>query len=134
METNSSSNNYILNLLIKTYKRPIPGLFNYGPISTIKSKIVLDEDACLIRKTDEIITMKKNPFMLSNEEIYLFNVNNDTEGNFFLESSSHYISGLKGRIWYIIKNDPDKSKNAGLTRTIINDDYYLCNNDVIKLG
>ena len=61
----------------------IPGLFNYGPISTIKSKIVLDEDACLIRKTDEIITMKKNPFMLSNDEIYLFNVNNDTEGNFF---------------------------------------------------
>ena len=51
-----------------------------------------------------------------------------------MESSSHYISGLKGRIWYIIKNDPDKGKNAGLTRTIINDDYYLCNNDVIKLG
>ena len=134
METYSSSDNYILNLCIKIYREPVPGLFSYEPISTIKSKIVLDDDACLIRKRDEIIAMKKDPFMLSYDEIYLFNVNNDIEGNFFLESSSHYISGLKDRIWYLIKSDPDKSQDTDTAIPIINDDYYLCNNDVIKLG
>ena len=134
MEAYSSNDNYILNLCIKIYREPVPGLFSYEPISTIKSKIVLDDDACLIRKGDEIIAMKKDPFMLSYDEIYLFNVNNDIEGNFFLESSSHYISGLKDRIWYLIKSDPDKRQDTDIAIPIINDDYYLCNNDVIKLG
>ena len=48
--------------------------------------------------------------------------------------SQKNINDLSNKIWYILKNDPIKSNNSNQVIINTNDDYYLCKNDVIKLG
>ena len=44
------------------------------------------------------------------------------------------MNELTYKIWYILNNEPNKSNDSDIIIPNINYDYYLCNNDVIKLG
>ena len=51
-----------------------------------------------------------------------------------IQPSQNNINELSNKIWYVLKNDPNKSNNSKQVVNNTNDDYYLCKNDVIKLG
>jgi hypothetical protein len=79
---------------------------------------------------------------LKQDEELLFNVKNDYKDEYALENevpiriqpTEKNINDLSNKIWYVLKNDPNQSNQSNQTITNTNDDYYLCKNDVIKLG
>ena len=132
---------FVLSLCTKTWVRDSHGLFDYESNQTKHLNAILAESISLIRRKHEITTLN-NPFMLSKEEELLFNVRHDDVNQFYLENAvpkriqptQENINDLSNKIWYILKNDPIKSNNSNQVVTNTNDDYYLCKNDVIKLG
>ena len=132
---------FVLSLCTKTWIRDSHGLFDYESNQTKHLNAILAESISLIRRKHEITTLN-NPFMLSKEEELLFNVRHDEVNQFYLENkvpkriqpTQENINDLSNKIWYILKNDPIKSNNSNQVVTNTNDDYYLCKNDVIKLG
>ena len=136
-----SNEKFVLSLCTKTWVRDSHGLFDYESNQTKHLNAILAESISLIRRKHEITTLN-NPFMLSKEEELLFNVRHDDVNQFYLENAvpkriqptQENINDLSNKIWYILKNDPIKSNNSNQVVTNTNDDYYLCKNDVIKLG
>ena len=132
---------FVLSLCTKTWIRDSHGLFDYESSQTKHLNAILAESICLVRRKHEIMTLN-NPFMLNNEEELLFNVRHDDVNKYYLENTvpkriqptQKNINDLSNKIWYLLKNDPIKSNNSNQVVTNTNDDYYLCKNDVIKLG
>ena len=132
---------YVLSLCTKTWVRDSHGLFDYESNQTKHLNAILAESVYITRKKHEIKTVN-NPKQLQEEEELLFNVRHDDINKFVLESpvpvriqpSQKNINELSNKIWYILKNDPIKSNNSNQVIINTNDDYYLCKNDVIKLG
>ena len=132
---------YVLSLCTKTWVRDSHGLFDYESNQTKHLNAILAESVFITRKKHEIKTVN-NPKQLQEEEELLFNVRHDDINKFVLESpvpvriqpSQKNINELSNKIWYILKNDPIKSNNSNQVIINTNDDYYLCKNDVIKLG
>ena len=132
---------YVLSLCTKTWVRDSHGLFDYESNQTKHLNAILAESIYIARKKHEIMTVN-NPKQLQDEEELLFNVRHDDINKFVLESpvpvriqpNQKNINELSNKIWYILKNDPIKSNNSNQVIINTNDDYYLCKNDVIKLG
>ena len=132
---------YVLSLCTKTWVRDSHGLFDYESNQTKHLNAILAESVFITRKKHEIKTVN-NPKQLQEEEELLFNVRHDDINKFVLESpvpvriqpNQKNINELSNKIWYILKNDPIKSNNSNQVIINTNDDYYLCKNDVIKLG
>ena len=132
---------YVLSLCTKTWVRDSHGLFDYESNQTKHLNAILAESVFITRKKHEIKTVN-NPKQLQEEEELLFNVRHDDINKFVLESpvpvriqpNQKNINDLSNKIWYILKNDPIKSNNSNQVIINTNDDYYLCKNDVIKLG
>ena len=132
---------YVLSLCTKTWVRDSHGLFDYESNQTKHLNAILAESVYITRKKHEIKTVN-NPKQLQEEEELLFNVRHDDINKFVLESpvpvriqpNQKNINDLSNKIWYILKNDPIKSNNSNQVIINTNDDYYLCKNDVIKLG
>ncbi len=132
---------YVLSLCTKTWVRDSHGLFDYESNQTKHLNAILAESVFITRKKHEIKTVN-NPKQLQEEEELLFNVRHDDINKFVLESpvpvriqpTQKNINELSNKIWYILKNDPIKSNNSNQVIINTNDDYYLCKNDVIKLG
>ena len=109
---------YVLSLCTKTWVRDSHGLFDYESNQTKHLNAILAESVFITRKKHEIKTVN-NPKQLQEEEELLFNVRHDDINKFVLESPVP---------------DPIKSNNSNQVIINTNDDYYLCKNDVIKLG
>ena len=139
--SSGSNEKYVLSLCTKTWVRDSHGLFDYESNQTKHLNAILAESVFITRKKHEIKTVN-NPKQLQEEEELLFNVRHDDINKFVLESpvpvriqpSQKNINELSNKIWYILKNDPIKSNNSNQVIINTNDDYYLCKNDVIKLG
>ena len=133
---------FVLSLCTKTWVRDSHGLFDYESQQTRNLNAVLAESIYIARKKHDIKTLSNKNELNPNEEELLFNVRNDHKDEYILENpvpiriqpTEKNINDLSNKIWYVLKNDPNQSNNS--TQTIINtnDDYYLCKNDVIKLG
>ena len=133
---------FVLSLCTKTWVRDSHGLYDYESIQTRNLNAVLAESIYIARKKHDIKTINTPKELKPDEEELLFNVRNDNKDEYILENpapiliqpTEKNINDLSNKIWYVLKNDPDHSNNS--TQTIINtnDDYYLCKNDVIKLG
>ena len=132
---------YVLSLCTKTWVRDSHGLFDYESNQTKHLNAILAESIFIARKKHEIMTVN-NPKQLQDDEELLFNVRHEDLNKFVLESpvpvriqpNQKNINELSNKIWYILKNDPIKSNNSNQVIINTNDDYYLCKNDVIKLG
>ena len=133
---------FVLSLCTKTWVRDSHGLFDYESQQTRNLNAVLAESIYIALKKHDIKTLSNKNELNPNEEELLFNVRNDHKDEYILENpvpiriqpTEKNINDLSNKIWYVLKNDPNQSNNS--TQTIINtnDDYYLCKNDVIKLG
>ena len=139
--SSAQNEKFVLSLCTKTWVRDSHGLFDYESNQTKHLNAILAESIYITRKKHEIKTVN-NPSQLQDEEELLFNVRHDDINKFVLESpvpvriqpNQKNINELSNKIWYILKNDPIKSNNSNQVITNTNDDYYLCKNDVIKLG
>jgi hypothetical protein len=139
--SSAQNEKFVLSLCTKTWVRDSHGLFDYESNQTKHLNAILAESIYIARKKHEIMTVN-NPNQLQEEEELLFNVRHDDINKFVLESNvpvriqpnQKNINDLSNKIWYILKNDPIKSNNSNQVITNTNDDYYLCKNDVIKLG
>ena len=139
-----SGNNekFVLSLCTKTWVRDSHGLFDYESSQTRNLNAVLAESIYITRKKHDIKTLNNLKDLKQEEEELLFNVKNDHKDEYVLENpvpilvqpTEKNINDLSNKIWYVLKNDPNISNNSNQTITNTNDDYYLCKNDVIKLG
>ena len=133
---------FVLSLCTKTWVRDSHGLYDYESIQTRNLNAVLAESIYIARKKHDIKTINSPKDLKPDEEELLFNVRNDYKDEYILENpvpiliqpTEKNINDLSNKIWYVLKNDPDHSNNSTQTITNTNDDYYLCKNDVIKLG
>ena len=133
--------NFVLSLCTKTWTRDSHGLFDYESEQTRPLNTVIFETVYIVRKKNDIFYLKnKNDIKLEIE--FLFKVLHNNLNYYLLDSpvpiriqpSQNNINELSNKIWYVLKNDPNKSNNSKQVVNNTNDDYYLCKNDVIKLG
>jgi len=133
---------FVLSLSTKTWVRDSHGLFDYESFQTKNLNAILGESIYITRKRHDLKTLNNIELLKEREEELLFNVRNDNKDEYILENevpirvqpTEQNINDLSNKIWYVLKNDPDKSNNSQQTITNTNDDYYLCKNDIIKLG
>ena len=133
---------FVLSLCTKTWVRDSHGLFDYESNQTRNLNAVLAESIFIARRKHDIKTISSLNELKQDEEELLFNVRNDNTDEYILENpvpifiqhTEKNINDLSNKIWYVLKNDPHQSNNSTQTVTNTNDDYYLCKNDVIKLG
>ena len=134
--------NFVLSLCTKTWVRDSHGLYDYESTQTKNLNAVLAESIYIARKKHDIKTLSSILDLKVDEEELLFNVVNDNKDEYILENKVPFhiqpteknINDLSNKIWYVLKNDPLQSNQSNQTVTNTNDDYYLCKNDVIKLG
>ena len=134
--------NFVLSLSTKTWVRDSHGLFDYESYQTKNLNAILAESIYITRKKHDIRAINNINLLKEREEEFLFNVRNDNKDEYKLENkvpirvqpTEQNINELSNKIWYVLKNDPNKSNNSQQTITNTNDDYYLCKNDIIKLG
>ena len=132
---------FVLSLCTKTWVRDSHGLYDYESNQTRNLNAVLAESILIARKKHDIKTLVNINDLIKDEEELLFNVINENKDEYILENevpvhsqpTEKNINDLSNKIWYVLKNDPNQNQS---NQTIINtnDDYYLCKNDVIKLG
>ena len=134
--------NFVLSLCTKTWIRDSHGLYDYESNQTKNLNAVLAESIYIARKKHDIKTLNSLLDLKHDEEELLFNVVNDNKDEYILENKIPFhiqpternINELSNKIWYVLKNDPIQSNQSVQTIINTNDDYYLCKNDVIKLG
>ena len=125
-----------LYLETRTFKNEFNNLFDYESTNTKDKDIVLNTTSYITRNNQYINSNNNLP--CNNKEEFLFKVNHDNN-NFIIENdiknniipTEQNIRDLNNKIWYVLKRDPNQS------RQIIdnnNEDYYLCINDIIKVG
>ena len=134
--------NFVLNIITKTWVRDSHGLYDYESNQTKNINAILAESIYLARKKHDIKALNSPNDLKKDEEELLFNVRNDFKDEYSLENivpiriqpTEKNINDLSNKIWYVLKNDPILSNQSNQTIINTNDDYYLCKNDVIKLG
>ena len=133
---------FFLSLSTRTWSRDSHGLFDYESEQTRHLNAILDENIYIGRKKHEILPIKDVQNFNQEDEI-LFEIKHEHNSNKYIldspvpikiEPTQKNINDLSNKIWYILKNDPLKSNNSKQMVVNTNDDYYLCKNDVIKLG
>ena len=115
-----------------------------------KSKIIKEEELYInekvfvfLRNNNRIIS-DNNQSSRENNENLLFCVRPKTgeyiqlENNFNVHSlklTEENVSSLNHKLWYVIKDYSDNEKDINnINENSINEDYYLCKNDIIRLG
>ena len=139
---NGTNEKFVLSLCTKTWVRDSHGLYDYESSQTRNLNAVLAESIYIARKKHDIKTLNNINDLKPEEEELLFNVLNNKKDEYILENpvpiliqpTEKNINDLSNKIWYVLKNDPNLSNNSNQTITNTNDDYYLCKNDVMKLG
>lgn len=136
-----SNEKFVLSLCTKTWIRDSHGLYDYESQQTKNLNAVLAEAIYIARKRHDIKTLNQQSDLGQDEEL-LFNVRNDSRDIYTLENpvpvrtqpTEHNINELSNKIWYVLRPDPAHNNTSNQTIVNTNDDYYLCKNDVIKLG
>ena len=139
---NGLNEKFVLSLCTKTWVRDSHGLYDYESNQTKNLNAVLAESIYIARKKHDIKTLNSPNDLKPDEEELLFNVKNSSKDEYILENevpiriqpTEKNINDLSNKIWYVLKNDPNQSNQSNQTIMNTNDDYYLCKNDVIKLG
>ena len=136
---NNKTENY-LHLSVKISKNPYE-IFDKSKIKKeeefdIKEKayIVLDNNKIISEESQANIENYENLlFMIRPKGEYIQLENNFLKNNFKL--TEERINSLNYKLWYVIKTYPeDEKNNNNKIENNINEDYYLCENDIIRLG
>ena len=135
----NSEKNFVLSLFTKTWIRDSHGLYDYESTQTKNLNAVLADSVVIIRKRHDIKTIP-NMADIEDEEM-LINVKYERVDKYILENQVQFamqpteknIIDLSNKIWYVLKCD-DTANASNQTVNNTNEDYYLCKNDIIKLG
>ena len=132
-----------LSILTKTWSRDSHGLYDYESTQTKSAQnIVNDCSQFLLRKKLEIRLINSLE-EIKDDELLLEAKYDKLNESFSLchpvhlkvEPSEKNINELQNKIWYVIKHDEGNGSNTNQQNmTNKNEDYYLCLNDIIKLG
>ena len=112
-------------------------LFNYKSKNFKEINTIIDNDTYILRKGEKILRADKHSDIESTKgELLLFHIRNKKYGIFSIESpvlfnneelTDNIINGLNNKTWYVLNSEnPNINSN--------NEDYYLTENDIIKLG
>ena len=124
-------------LNIKTYKKNISKLFNYGSTEIKEINTFIENTTFLTRKDDHYIRLDKHSDIESRKgEELLFYIRKNKNEVFTFENpvpsknttfNLDNINNLNNKIWYVlISNNPNINSQ--------NEDYYLSQNDIIRMG
>ncbi len=137
----NSEKKYALNLLTKTWIRDSYGLYDYESLETKNIHCLLSDSVFLVRNQNNIITNATNDF--SQDDLFL-NVKCERNEKYIIsneiinlnDSNEKNIQNLQNKIWYVLPNEIEKNENVQSNLKIknTNNNYYLCKNDIIKLG
>lgn len=136
----NTDKNFVLSLFTRTWIRDSHGLYDYESTQTKNLNAVLADSVIIIRKRHDIKTIG-NINELEDEEM-LINVKYEKLDKYILENpvqmlmqpTEKNIIDLSNKIWYVLKNDDTGASSSAQTVNNTNEDYYLCKNDIIKLG
>ena len=136
--------NNILHLILNTWSNDSIGLYDYSSSSITKLTAFISKSTYLVRKKGNIfqnidqhadIDTKKGDdllFQVNGSNNGIFNLINPIPKN--LKLTQLNFDYLNNKIWYVIKSEnkdiPEKKDN----NNEYNEEYYLNENDVIKLG
>ena len=131
----------LVHLTTRTWLKDSNGLFDYESKQTKNLKAFIGESISITRNgcdlnSAKIFQTNKNEetildIIKSNDSIYKFE--NQIKNN--MEPNENNISQLNNKIWYIINNEPLLNNQMSKSHlNNINKDYYLTQNDIIKLG
>ena len=142
MQTDPYNLNYVLSLCTRTWVRDSHGLYDYESNQTKNLNAVLAEPILLARKKHDIKTINKIEELQNDEEL-LFSVKIEDK-NYFLENKIDYhiepseknINDLSNKIWYVLRPENQNQNSETNKQTIENknSNYFLLENDIIKLG
>ena len=132
-----------LHLLAKISENSV-GNFDKSKIKIIGEFDINDKTYLFLKNNNKIIS-DKNQSSKENSEYLLFCVRPikgeyiQIENNFPLNTlklTEENIYLLNYRLWYVIKDYPEENEKDNKKRIEdnINEDYYLCKNDIIRLG
>ena len=126
-----------LYLNIKTYKKTSGTLFDNNSYNYKEINTLIENGTYLVRKDDKIIRVEKQSNIESKRgEELLFYIRFNKNGIISLENpvpikniplTDNNINTLNHKIWYVLNSNNPNIKNP-------NEDYYLCQNDIIKIG
>ena len=136
----SLEKNFVLNLITKTWIRDSHGLFDYESNQTKNLNAILADSVIIVRKRHDIRTIT-NISELEDEEM-LIDVKYENLDKYLLHNevpllmqpSEKNIVELSNKIWYVIKCDEMANNTSNQIINNTNEDYFLCKNDIIKLG
>ena len=140
-------NKKILYLNLKTYQSPhiknqIVGLFIHDkPDSTFEQNLYIKEKVFLYRSTVNEINVynSQNQHQEDEESITSISIRN---GDFFLTTKISFslynlttqdINNIQNQLWYVMNLDEEMKKQNNTERGE-NEDYCLCEGDIIKFG
>lgn len=131
---------FVLNLFTRTWVRDSHGLYDYESSQTKNLNAVLADTVTITRKKHEIKTCNK-PEEIGDDELLLnvkyekvdkYILTNEVQTN--MQPTEKNITDLSNKIWYVLKHE--NTSQGQPTQSIVNTnvDYFLCKNDIIKLG
>lgn len=143
---NNNCNSSVLSMMTKTWSRDSHGLYDYESTNTKNTHTPVTENSVIVRKKLEIKTLGSIEEV--KDEEFLVNIlcekKENIEGKYLLSNevpllmqpTEKNITDLQNKIWYVIKHDESSGTNANNNQQAVNtnEDYYICLNDIIKLG
>ena len=130
-----------LNIRAKTWNKDTNGLFDFSTKEIVFSNMSIKKSTFLKRKGN-MIKAETKEINKPNEE-NLLNVFKKGKNEYFFENKFEYnlepneknISEINDKIWYVTNNNKKiNEENNDNNKSIINKDYYLVKNDIIKMG
>jgi hypothetical protein len=137
----NSEKHFVLSLFTKTWVRDSHGLYDYESTQTKNLNAVLAESVIIARKKHEIKTVPNKSELQPDDEMLLdvkyekidkYTIENPIQ--ILMEPTEKNITDLSNKIWYVLKHEETPNSVSNQTVINTNDDYYLCKNDLIKLG
>ena len=128
---------FILYLITKSWIKDNHFLYDYESNQTQNKDFNICTTSYIQRNGEDI----KSNFFDNNEEEFLFKANNNNN-EFTLENdipklilpTEENINKINNKMWYILRSDSNRSNESVQNINNTNDDYYLCNNDIIRFG
>jgi len=137
----NKTGNY-LHLSVKISESSL-GNFNKDKIKK-EEEFYINQKTFILLKNNNIIISEESHNKIEDNEKLLFFVRPQGEyiklENIFHKNSfkltEDNINSLNYRLWYVIKTYPEENKTDinKINEDNINEDYYLCKNDIIRLG
>ena len=137
------NDNKILNLILNTWGNDPNEIYDFSSNSIKKLRALIAESTYVVRTKNNIFqNIDQHADIDTKNEDLIFHVNNSNHDTFILinpipknlkltQYNFHY---LNNKIWYVLKTDNQDNKEIKENDKKFNEEYYLNENDLIKIG